>query len=58
MQQTEIPMRERPAPILPADDRRPGLADWMTELRHILFDGTATSEDRVERLLDRMERRR
>lgn len=51
-------MRDHPLPTPPADDRRMTPADWLTELRHILFEGTGPAEARVETLLDRMERRR
>jgi hypothetical protein len=42
----------------PRDDRpQPTGHDWLNELRDILFQGTGTSESRLEAFLDRMERR-
>jgi hypothetical protein len=50
-------MRERPYPTPPAEEPRPSPSDWMSELRHILFDGAGPSESRLEHFLDRLERR-
>jgi hypothetical protein len=50
-------MREHTLPQPPADEPRQRSGDWMTELRHILFDGTGPSESRLEKFLDRLERR-
>jgi hypothetical protein len=51
-------MREHPFPTPPAEAPRTTPADWLNELRHILFEGTGPSESRIESFLDRMERRR
>ncbi len=43
----------------PRDDRPPQTGhDWLNELRETLFQGTGTSESRLEAFLDRMETRR
>jgi hypothetical protein len=49
-------MREHPLPT-PPDVRRATPADWIADLRSILFDGTGPAENRLEAFLDRLERR-
>jgi hypothetical protein len=49
-------MREHTLPLRPTEEPRLRPGDWMTELRHILFDGTGPSESRLEHFLDRLER--
>jgi hypothetical protein len=51
-------LREHSLPKPSADESRPTPSEWMTELRHILFEGAGPSESRLEIFLDRLERRR
>jgi hypothetical protein len=51
-------MREHTLPLRPAEETRQRPGEWMSELRHILFDGAGPSESRLEQFLDRLERRR
>lgn len=51
-------MREHPFDRPRDDHPRQTGNDWLNELRDILFQGTGTSESRLEAFLDRMESRR
>jgi hypothetical protein len=50
-------MRDHPFPTVPPEERRPMPSDWFVELQTILFDGSGPSDGRLERFLDRLERR-
>jgi hypothetical protein len=50
-------MRDHPLPPPPDVLRQPTPADWLIELRSILFDGAGPAETRLETFLDRLERR-
>jgi hypothetical protein len=51
-------MRDHPLARPPADRPVPARNDWLNELRDILFEGSGTSESRLEAFLDRVESRR
>lgn len=51
-------MRDTPFAGPRADRPVPARNDWLIELREILFQGTGTSESRLEAFLDRVESRK